>query len=506
MEPVFKKYNQEQGILFPPYLVDLIPLNHPVHVVNSVIEKIDIDQIKSTYEGGGTSSYEPRMMLKVLVYAYMSNVYSSRKIEALLQENIYFMWLSGSQKPDHNTINRFRSEHLKDTLKQTFSKIVLLLHENGYLDIKDIYTDGTKMEANANRYTFVWGRGIKTRKEKILEQIETLWAYAEQVTKEELMDTRPVSYEEVTPEKIAAIVEQINEALKGKDIDKKVKQKLNRVKKTWPEQLERYEEQEKKMGGRNSYSKTDKDATFMRMKEDHMMNGQLKAGYNWQISTNNQMIVAYSIHQSASDTVTFKDHIEDYRQLYGATPEVVTADAGYGSEENYQYAEDNEIEAFIKYNYFHKEDGKKWKSDIHRSENLYYNADLDCFFCPMGQPMKRLKESQVKTKTGFTQTIVHYQAINCNGCPLRGACHKSQGNRIIEVNFNARRLKEKAKEKLTGEIGIKKRKRRSIEPETVFGNIKHNKNFKRFMLRGKSKVEIEVGLLAISHNLAKIAA
>lgn len=503
---VFKPYNQNQGMLLPPSLEELIPWNHPVRTVNQIINKIDLDPLVAEYEGGGASSYEPRMMLKVLIYSYVCNVYSSRKIESMIKENIYLMWLSGMQRPDHNSINRFRSDRLKKVLKQTFTEIVLMLAEAGIIDIKDIYTDGTKVEANANRYSFVWGKSIKTRKEKICEQINQIWSYAEQVSERELLDTRPSSYEEVTAEKVEETIEKINAALQGQEIDKKIRQKLNRVKKAWPEQLRKYEEQEGKLQGRNSYSKTDPDATFMRMKEDHMKNGQLKPGYNWQISTNNQMIVNYSVHQTTTDTVTFKEHIEAYKESYGTSPESITADAGYGSEENYKYAEENDIEAYIKYNNFHKEKSKKWQTDISKSENLYYNADKDCYYCPMGQEMTNIGEYETQTRTGFKQIVTRYRAQNCSNCPLRGACHKSCGNRTIEVNRNAKRLKEKAKSMLNSQTGLEKRSRRPIEPETVFGNIKHNKNFKRFMLRGKSKVEIEVGLLSIAHNLSKFAA
>lgn len=505
MKPVFKQNNQNQLMLLPPSLEELVPKNHPVRVVNKVIDKLNIDNILEQYKGGGTSSYEPRMLLKVLVYSYMINTYASRKIETLLRENIHFMWLSGMQTPDHNTINRFRSEKLKEILKEIFAEVVLMMHESGYLDIKEIYTDGTKIEANANRYTFVWGRSIKTRREKILTQIQELWQYAEQVALRELSDTMPTTYEEVTPEKIEAAIEKINEALKGQKVETKVKQKLNRVKKKWPEKLREYQEKELILQNRNSYSKTDQDATFMRMKEDYMMNGQLKPGYNWQISTNNQIIVNYSIHQTTSDTITFKQHLEEYKKLYERLPESVTADAGYGSEENYDYAEQNNIEAFIKYNYFHKEQKKKWKNDISKSEYYYYNQNQDCFYCPMGQKMHRIATKTTTSKTGHKQTIARYQAQNCHDCPLSSACHKSSNNRIIEVNHNAKRHRLKAKERLMSDEGLIKRSRRPIEPEAVFGNIKHNKKFKRFNLKSKPKVEIEIGLISIAHNLAKFA-
>lgn len=503
MKALFKSYNQNQDFLLPPSLEDMIDTNHPVLVVDKIINQIDISEIENEYSGGGCSSYSPRMLLKIIVYAYMNNVYSSRRIEALLKENIHYMWLSAMQKPDHNTINRFRGNRLENSLKSVFAKVVMLFHDSGMLDIKDIYTDGTKIEANANKYSFVWGNSIKTRKKKMLEQINELWEYTKSVSQAEMEDVRVTSYEEINSENVTEVIEEINKALTKQKIDKKVKSKLTRVKKTWSEQLRGYQVSEQILNGRNSYSKTDHDATFMRMKEDHMKNGQLKAGYNLQISTNEQYIVNYSIHQTPGDTTTLLEHIEGYQGLYSFYPSSLTADGGYGSQENYQYAEDNDIEAYIKYNTFHKEQKRKWQEDISKSDNLYYNVELDCYYCPMGQAMLKIDEKIVETQTGFKQKVSIYQAKNCNGCPLRGACHKGRGNRRIEVNHESKRLREKAKELLMSEEGIKKRSRRPIEPETVFGDIKQNMQFRRFSLRGKDKVEIEAGLLSMAHNFRK---
>jgi hypothetical protein len=241
------------------------------------------------------------------------------------------------------------------------------------------------------------------------------------------------------------------------------------------------------------------------MKEDHMKNGQLKAGYNWQISTNNQFIVNYTMHQTPGDTTTLINHLHEYRQLYNQMPEQLTADAGYGSEENYEFTRNNNIETYIKYNSFHKEETKKWKQEIGRLENLHYDEEKDCFYCPMGQKMRNIGEYKRESRTGYEQTITRYKTQNCSGCTLRNTCHKSKGDRIIEVNHNARLHRKNVKKLLNSEKGLEKRRRRPVDVETVFGNIKQNKNFRRFMLRGLEKVEIEAGLLAISHNLAKFA-
>ncbi|KAA6317017.1 hypothetical protein EZS27_032766 [termite gut metagenome] len=223
---------------------------------------------------------------------------------------------------------------------------------------------------------------------------------------------------------------------------------------------------------RNSYSKTDKEATFMRMKEDHMKNGQLKPAYNLQIGTENQFVTNYVFYQDRDDTMTFTSFVELHHKQYGSYPREVCADAGYGSEENYQYMENNHIEAYVKYNYFHKEQKRAFKNNPFLQENLHYNSQQDYFVCPMGQHMRLIGKRKNKTKTGYQTTIHLYEAQNCQGCPLRGQCHKAQGSRILSVNHSLRAYKEKAKERLTSEKGLEHRRKRPIEPEAVFGQIK----------------------------------
>lgn len=503
---VFKDYNPNQLMILPPSLEELIAANHPGRTVHEIIERIDLSRVYCCYSENGSSSYHPKMLLKILVYGYLENCYSSRKLEKAIQENLVFMWLAGMQRPDHHTINRFRSERLRHVIGDIFAQVVLLLHEEGLLDIKEVYTDGTKIEANANRYTFVWGKAVKKSKERISAQLKELWAYAGSVASAELGTQEP-EFINPSPEKVTQTIEKINRALEGKTVDKKVKQKLNYAKKNWPAKLEEYVKKEEVLGDRNSYSKTDPDATFMRMKEDHMKNGQLKPAYNLQLSTHGQFVVNYSIHPNPNDTLTLKPHLELYRSRYGFFPGICTADAGYGSEENYSYLEANSIEAFVKYSLFHKE--LKQESKPNRTygllEDLYYDSERDRYICPMGQAMEPSGESSRKTSTGFVQHLRHYQAKNCTGCPLAGSCKAGKDGKVLQVNRTLQNHKHKAKALLTSEEGIKKRKQRATDVEPVFGHLKYNKGMGRYLLRGKEKVEVETGLLVIAHNLAKRA-
>lgn len=501
---VFKQYNQNQSYLIPPSWDEKIISSHPVRIVNKIIDSLDLKKLYASYEGGGSSSYDPKMLLKAIIYAYISNIYSSRKIEEAVKSNINFIWLCGGSEPDHNTINRFRGKKIEQYLKDIFRQIVILLSEEGLLNLKEVYVDGTKIEANANRYTFVWGKSVKTNKERMIKQIDELWQYTQAIAAEELKDTEPLSFKPIDKEKVEQTIKNIEEAIKDKEVPKKIKEKLKYAKKNYPNKLEEYQAKETILEGRNSYSKTDTDATFMRMKEDHMGNGQLKAGYNVQISTNNQLITNYDVYPNPADTLTLPSHLESFKELYSQSPVVITADSGYGSDQNYEYLEQNKIDYYVKYNYFHQEQrGIRQKKYPFAADYLHYNTEHDYYVCPIGQHMENIGSYKKVNESSFEQTLTKYQAQNCTGCSLRGACHKGHGNRVIEINHRLNRRKQKAKENLTSQEGLHHRKQRPQEVESVFGNIKQNKNFRRFMLRGKKKVAVEFGLIAIAHNLSK---
>lgn len=506
--PTFKPYNQDQLLVLPPSLDDLISSDHTVRVVNDVINRINIEPLLSAYHIKGGSNYHPLMLLKVLVYGYVTNIYSSRKLAEACRERIPFMWLSAMNKPDHNTINRFRGVRLKHALRAVFEEVVQLLAGEGLLSIDQVYTDGTKIEANANKYTFVWKKSIQTNKEKMKKQLEEIWNYAQHIGAAEDKMPEPPDLTNLNQENVDATVEKLNKALAHTDgVDKKVKAKLRYINKNFPVNIAKYEQQEAILKERNSYSKTDPDATFMRMKEDHMLNGQLKPGYNIQISTSNQFIVNYTVHPNPTDTLTLKSHLEQYEKSFGKAPACLTADAGYGSEENYTLLEQKEVQAYVKYNMFDKGQHEQYNSKFpFHADKLFYNELEDVYICPMGQKMDYVGNSQRKSGNGFIQTYKRYQAKNCSNCPLNGTCHKSKINRIIEINVNLKRQKQKAHELLNSEGGIRHRKKRCFDVEPVFANIKQNHGFRRFMLRGKEKVSIEWGLLAIAQNIRKKAA
>jgi len=239
------------------------------------------------------------------------------------------------------------------------------------------------------------------------------------------------------------------------------------------------------------------------MKEDHMKNGQLKPGYNLQVSTNNQYIVSYSVHQSTNDNLTLVDHLTKHMKNIGK-PTNITADAGYGNQQNYEWLERKRITAYVKHNQFDRNQNERLRNkNPYTTDKLKYDAKKDQYICPTGKPMKKIGVRKRKLKNGYQQTTTLYQAKKCSGCPLRKECHQQKVNRIIEVNHDLNRLKQKVDKRLKTKKGIQKRKQRCFDTEPVFANIKHNHHFKRFMLRGLEKVTIETGLIALAHNLRK---
>lgn len=507
----FKPYQQDQMFLLPPSLEELIAENHIVRVVSRVVDKMNIDPLLKTYKGGGTSSFHPKMLLKVIVYAYTQKRFTSRQIAKALREDITFMWLSGNSRPDFRTINNFRTSRLKETIDTVFASLIAFLHEEGYINFDHYFLDGTKIEANANKYTYVWRRSVERYKKQLKEKIQGLLAHIDDESEKENDQYGTKDLEELgddvtlTSEKLIDIVAKLDAKLAQKPDNKELKKTVKTLKEDALPRLERYEQQERALDGRNSYSKTDPDATFMRLKEDHLNKGQLKAGYNIQAGTENQFVIGVSVHQNAADTACFTEHMNKIEQQHEQLPKNVTTDAGYGSEENYDYLDEKDIQAFVKYNTFHQEQKKKVAEDQFRTENLPYDSDKDEFTCPAGKPLRYEKAIDYETANGYKTQRKVYKATGCAGCELRQRCHKGEGDRRIHISFRLRRFKERARDNLLSEKGKKLRSRRGVEIETFFGNIKHNLGFRRFRLRGLKKVNIEINLVSMAHNMIKMA-
>lgn len=501
----------KQIVLFPQKMDDFIAADDPVRLLDSLVDSIDLSCFYKLYKERGRSPYHPRVLLKAVLYAYMNNVYSCRKIEKLLLRDIHYMWLTGQSTPDFITINRFRNR-VKNEINDIFTQIVLLLSSKGLVTLDVEYIDGTKIESKANKYTFVWRKTVEKNRAKLQDKIRVLLSQIDDVIAQEQHQTEDKV--EFTPETLSTLSSELREALSAqqasattKEEKKALKSKEKQIKtlEQHADKLKEYDEHLDNLGDRNSYSKTDTDATFMRMKEDAMNNGQTKPGYNLQISTENQFITHFDFFSNPTDTLTLILFTKSYFSRYGHYPSVITADSGYGSEENYRHMEEHDIEAFVKYNYFHKEQHNAFKDDIFRQENLFYNKDEDYYVCPMGQHMTWIGSRTSKTESGYISSVQVYESQNCDQCPLRGMCTKrKEGNRRIEVNHLLREYKRQARERLTSEEGLKHRSKRPVEPEAVFGQMKYNMHYKRARHFGKDKVEMDFTFFAIAFNLKKM--
>ena len=508
----FRPYTTKQILLFPQRIDENIAEDDPVRLVNGLIDQLDLTSFHKLYKGYGRSPFHPRMMLKAIIYGYMNNVYSCRKIEERLVRDVHFIWLAGYEHPDYITINRFRNR-VKKEINAVFTQVVLLLAERGFVSLDVEYIDGTKIESKANKYTFVWRKTVEKNRAKLQEKIRVLLLQIDDViaqdnvSEQEKVEFTPELLHSMARELNAALAEEPEPATKEEKKERKARQKQVKELEEKAEKLAEYDRHLETLGERNSYSKTDPDATFMRRKEDAMNNGQTVPCYNLQIGTENQFITNFGFFHNPNDTGTMIPFLSSFSDRYGHMPKECCADSGYGSEENYSFMEACDTEAFVKYNLFHKEQKQAFKDGIFRIENLYYNRYEDYYVCPMGQHMERVGTRHNRTERGYRTLNAVYRAGNCEGCPLRWGCYKKrQGNREIEVNHRLMEYRQQARDRLTSEKGLEHRSRRPIEPEAVFGQMKYDMHYKRFRHFGKDKVNMDFAFFAIAFNIKKMIA
>lgn len=514
----FKPYDQSQQWLIPPSIDELVPEPHLVRVVSQTIDEMNLEPILKKYtKGGGASRYHPVMLLKVVVYGYMSGIYSSRHLARAVRENVLYMWLTGNQKPDFRTINQFRSEKLKDVIQEVFMATAKLLEAKGYIKLENYFVDGTKIESAAGKYTFVWKRATENNERKLDEKLKAFVSTINHAVDDENVEYGERDLEELggqttfTAEDVKTLAATLNERLKALDdntenkpVKKKLKKDIKCVEQDFLVRKEKYERYRSQFNGRNSFSKTDLDATFMRMKEDHMLNGQLKPGYNVQIGCENGFVVGYDIFPNPTDTRTLIPHLENMKVRLGKMPECVIADAGYGSEENYTFLEAEGVVGIVKYTMWQKEQKRSWRTNIWNTDNWEFDVMNDSYECPGGHQLTYSHDKHPKTMSGFHQEARIYTCTHCSSCEQKALCTTSKYGRTIQRNEQMLRLKKSVKERLASEEGKSLMHRRSHEVETVFGQLKANQGFRRFRLKGTKKVSVEWGLLAIGYNFKQL--
>ncbi len=489
---------RRKQLFLPLNLEKIIEPNKSVRTLDEICEQLDYSKLNRAYtRKRGLESATPEAMFKILVYGYMTGNYSSRKIEEACKSNVNFMWLlDGAKAPDHNTIARFRTGRLQNIIEDLFAQLVARLSSLGEIELKNLFVDGTKIEANANRYSFVWKKTVEKNGTKLEEKINLLL--------EELNIKYKHSFSNIyeAQKYLLNQKEKFNiEFVSGKGKHKLPLQRDYETVEDYMEKAEKYSEYNNIFAGRNSFSKTDKDATFMHMKEDHMKNGQLKAGYNVQIGVDSEYIVNVGIYYERTDQLTFIPFLEDTKEKVGKYKEIV-ADAGYESEENYVYLNEQQQDSYIKPSNY--EASKKKIKNKYATQNFIYNINEDKYLCPENQILKPVETKKSKSKSGYVSEKTIYGCDECENCPRRNICTQSQNGRRIQRAKVFTKFRNESLKNITSEKGILLRMNRSIQVEGAFGVLKQDYGFRRFLTRGNENVKIEMLLLCFAYNVNKL--
>ena len=489
----FKTYERHGQLVLAINNEILLPENAPVRLTSAQLEELDYSKLYRAYSAKGRKSkVDPRVLFKVMVYGYQQGIYTSRKLEEACRYRIDFMWLLEEYPaPDHATLARFRTERCAEVVEDLFYQYARLLEKQGETDYETVFVDGTKIESCAGRYTFCWRGSTEKRLEKVKEKVFELTGI------DELHELCEYLREKRTD--IAFV--------NGKGCRKSEAQRqwedLDELRQRW----EKYEESLKIMGdSRNSYSKTDHDATFMRMKDDHMRNGQLKPAYNVQIAVNSEYITGVDVFSNRTDFGTFVPFLKRVQNCHGAKYKEVTADAGYESLENYLFLEENGQLSFIKPANYEAQKTKKFKKQVGRIENMAYDAEEDCFICAEGRKLP-LRRENTERQNGHFVITAHYRCENCQDCPRRSACCQAKDpdkpkEVVLKKTFWEKRAQ--SQDNITTDRGIYLRMCRSIQVEGAFALLKTDFAFRRFLTRGKKNVRTELFFLAMAFNLKKL--
>lgn len=500
-----------------PFDLDIIiPEDDSVRLLSQLVEEMDLTDLYKTYSRIRENQVTPRQLLKIVLYGFMNRLYSSRDAEKCCRRDINFMYLLEGQKaPDHSTIARFKSLHFSRVSKQIMAKFTTHLYELGEISGDAIFIDGTKIEANANKYTFVWKKAVKKHMIKRLQKAADLVTYCEVNYGIKLIYNNEVKLHHLKKlrKKLYEIKKQ--EAIEFVHGAGKRKTELQKTIEDLEECQDKIKEYIKKIhiaGSRNSYSKTDVDATFMRMKEDHMMNGQLKPAYNLQHGVDSEYIIWLTVGSSPGDIQTLKPFLTEMEAYLKFKYLKIVTDAGYESEENYHFIEDNGQLAFIKPMNYEISKTRKFKNDISSLENMDYDEVTDSFRCKNGKKLIKSEVFTRKSSTGYQIEKTRYECEDCSNCPYKKECIKGNNwktpeeERIKRFEFSKAFLRYRRAdlERILSDEGIQLRMNRSIQAEGSFAQTKEDMGFRRYLSRGKENVLTESILLALGHNINKL--
>ena len=493
---------EKNQLVFPLELRTYIPEGDLVYKVEEICESLDYTVLFNTYLRTWRK-INPITLFEIIVFGYTEHLYSGREIAKACKTDIRYMYLlNGEPAPSHATISRFQDERLTEVIEDLFYQFVEKLYEKGEIKYKNLFVDGTKIEAYANKYTFVWKKAVEKNLKKLNEKIDTILPIIAERYGFCEFDTAEECYESLMQR--AKNLELVFAVGKGKH--KTQLQKDIETVRNYIEKRNEYFSHLGKCANRNSYSKTDVDATFMHMKEDYMRNGQLKPGYNIQIGVESEYIVGVGAFSNRSDVGTLIPFLNRIRKHTNRIFEQIIADAGYESSENYLYLDENGQKCFIKPSNYEISKRKTYKTNPYSIENMEYDRNRDEYICPNGRKLKFKRESTKTTENGYTVSTRYYSNDKCGRCPYRDKCHKSkEGHRTIRVNQVLNEYRPKTLKALTSDEGILLRMNRSIQVEGVFGVLKENYGFRRFLTRGKKNIETQFFLLAFAFNVEKLS-
>lgn len=494
----------------------LIPDNDSVRLLSQFVEEMNLEDLYATYSRVRENQATPRQMLKILLYSCMNHRYSSRLMELSCRRDVNFMYLlENSPVPDHATFARFRSIHFAPCAERIMAEITNFLYAIGEISGNAIFIDGTKIEACANKYTFVWKKAVTKNLEKLLAKLATFVAECEELYGIKLVYENQVKIKHVKKlrKKLYALKEE--EKVEFVHGSGKRKTKLQQSIEKLEEYLNKLKEYTQKIhicGERNSYSKTDNDATFMRMKEDAMKNGHLKPGYNLQHGVDSEYVVWLTLGDQPTDTTTLIPFLKSMEEFLDFKYKKIVADAGYESEENYVYIQQNGQLSFIKPMNYEMSKTRKYKNDISRIENMDYNEAGDYYVCKNEKKLTVSKTIRRKSKTGYQSEKTIYTCEDCSNCPHKSKCIKGNNSKTpleervknLETSKVFNMLRKENLERIVVEEGCELRMNRSIQAEGSFGELKQDMGFRRFLCKGKQNVLAESILLAIAHNINKL--
>lgn len=499
---------QEYQLILPMNVEVLIPKDDSVRLLDKITEGLDYTKLMQAYSRKGRPpKVEAITMFKVILYAHMLGISSTRKIEQACKQNINFMWLlRGAPAPDHNTINRFINERYSEAGLDLHVQIVEKLIEIGEIDLSQLYIDGTKIEANANKYTFVWKKSINKYIKRLVCKIEKLFLHlsVEYLMIEEMEEDLISQLTRILKRLEKLVKQQKIKFVYGKGRRKSQIQRDIEQIREYIEKMKKYEEFNSVFGERNSFSKTDKEATFMRMKDDHMRNSQLKPGYNVQIAVSGEYIAGIDITSDRADSKTLIGFLKKLERQYGARLEDIIADAGYESEENYLYLRSKGYNSYIKPANHEVKKTRKYKNQIGRRENMIRDEENDEFICSNGRRLKYIYTSKSKTSSGFIRQSRVYQCESCDKCQLRSQCFKGKYNKRIFYSQTFTSLRATSQDNIDSDQGVLYRINRSIQVEGAIGVLKQNYKLIRFKRRGLKEVFLETLLYASAFNINKL--